>query len=595
MSGVTASRRVLLAAVLLVEFAFARAQAAPAQPLPLVPPLDSSRSASSYTATGKHAMIATAHPLASAAGYAMLQAGGNAVDAAVAASFVISVVRPQSTGIGGGGFLLNFDAGKKTTEAWDFRERAPKAATPAMYLDAKGGLATYRTDGTTVADPSVNGHRSVAVPGLVKGLLQLHAAHGHLPLAQIMQPAIDVATHGFPVYIALAAALVERADILRHYPSSVQVFFKNGQPLKLGETLVQTDLAWTLKQIASKGESVFYKGLVAKLITAEMQRGGGLLTTSDLQNYQVKKRQPTVGHYRGHTILSFPPPSAGGATILEILHILNARPEYAQLPAGSAASLHLLAEAMRLAFADRMMIGDTDFVKVPLAGLLSAKYAAALAARIQTAQATPSSAVQPGPAAAYEHPETTHLSVVDAAGNAVSTTQTINYSFGSCVVAAGTGIVLNDEMDDFAKKPGAPNIFGLVGSDINAVAPGKTPLSSMSPTLVFAPDGKLRLVLGSPGGPRIINATLQTILHVLDHGMKLDEAVQSSRIHQQWLPDVLFTEQVGLAPGVADSLQQMGYKLEVKGAIGDVQAVGIEHGILTGASDTRSEGAPMGY
>jgi gamma-glutamyltranspeptidase/glutathione hydrolase len=282
--------------------------------------------------------------------------------------------------------------------------------------------------------------------------------------------------------------------------------------------------------------------------------------------------------------------------LVEILNILAARPEYPQLPAGSAASLHLLAEAMRLAFADRMAIGDPDFVTVPLKRLLSPAYAAHLATSIDPHKATPSSAVKPGQPQQYEHPSTTHLSVVDAAGNAVSTTQTVNYSFGSGVVAAGTGIVLNDEMDDFAKKVGAPNVFGVVGSNANAIAPGKTMVSSMSPTLVFAPNGALRLVLGSPGGPRIINATVQTILHVIDHHMSLGDAVQSARIHQQWMPDLLYVEKDGIAPGVASELVGMGYKIAIGDGIGDVQAIGIEAGgILTGASDTRAEGAPLGY
>ena len=564
--------------------------------LPLVAPVDPKREASSYLASGRQAMVAAAHPLASEAGYAILKAGGNAVDAAVAASFVISVVRPQSSGIGGGGFLLHYAGSTQQTEAIDFRERAPQAATAGMYQDTKGDLASYHVGGVKVADPSVNGHRSVAVPGLVKGLLQVHAKHGRLPLAQVMQPAIAIAAQGFPVYPGLAEALQERADILRLYPTTVKIFFSRGQPLQTGDVLVQSDLAWTLKMIAAQGEAVFYRGLIAKLISAEMQRGQGLVTAADLAAYRVKVRTPVTGVYRGHKIISFPPPSAGGATIVEILNILAARPEYPQLAAGSAASLHLLAEAMRLAFADRMVIGDPDFVSVPLKGLLSPVYAAHLATSIDPHKATPSSAVKPGQPQQYEHPSTTHLSVVDAAGNAVSTTQTVNYSFGSGVVAAGTGIVLNDEMDDFAKKPGAPNVFGLVGSHANAIAPGKTMVSSMSPTLVFTPNGALRLVLGSPGGPRIINATVQTILHVIDHHMSLGDAVQSARIHQQWMPDLLYVEKDGFAPGVESELVRMGYKIAISDGIGDVQAIGIEAGgILTGASDTRSEGVPLGY
>jgi gamma-glutamyltranspeptidase/glutathione hydrolase len=558
-------------------------------------PIEKSRSRDSYVAKGKNGVVATAHPLASEAAIAMLKKGGNAFDAAVAASFVISVVRPQSTGLGGGGFLLGTEARKSDVLVYDFRERAPAAASRDMYIEKDGTEKNFTYDGKTVPNASVNGHLSVGVPGLVAGLVKVQEEKGALKLAEVLQPAIKIAVQGFPVYEGLAKEILERREILEVFPDSRRIFLPEGKPLTAGQLLVQKDLAWTLRQIAERGAAGFYQGEVGKRLVAEMQRGKGLMTADDLKQYKVKMREPVTGTYRGYRIVSMPPPSSGGVHIVQMLNMLG-QTKYGELPHGSAASIHLLAEVMRRAFADRAeYLGDPDFVKVPVKGLTSAAYAKALYATIDPNKATASDKVKPGTPQSYESPSTTHLSVVDGEGNAVTSTQTVNYSFGSCVVAQGTGVILNDEMDDFSKKPGTANVYGLLGNEANAIAAGKTMLSSMSPTFVFDPKGRLSLALGSPGGPRIINATLQTIINVVDHKMPLETAVHAARIHHQWYPDEIRVEPETLTPQVQKDLGAMGHKIAVKGAVGDVQAVGIEAGTLIGVSDTRSEGRPMGY
>jgi gamma-glutamyltranspeptidase/glutathione hydrolase len=543
-------------------------------------------------------MIAAAHPLASDAALAMLRAGGNAADAAVAASFVISVVRPQSTGIGGGGFLLltsRVRSESLPTKVYDFRERAPGAATRNMYLDDKGQPKAFTYAGKSVPDASINGHLAAGVPGLVAGLHQVHHDHGVLPWETVLAPAIKAARDGFEVYPGLAEAIADRAEILAVFPGSRAIFLPGGKPLVAGQTLVQKDLAWTLDQVAKHGPKAFYEGAVAKKIVAEMQRGKGLISAVDLKNYAVKRREPVTGHYRGHKIVSMPPPSSGGTHIVQMLNMLS-HDDLGAMGHGSVAATHLVAETMRRAFADRAeYLGDPDFVRVPVRGLTALPYAAALRATIDVSKATPSSGVKAGQPMAHESASTTHLSVVDKNGMAVATTQTVNYTFGSCVVAEGTGILLNDEMDDFSLKPGVPNVFGLVGSDANAIAAHKTMLSSMSPTMVFRPDGSFMMALGSPGGPRIISATLQTILNVIDHRMDYLSAVHAARIHHQWLPDQLVFEPGGLGDGVQAELRNMGHNVVAKGTIGDVQLVAKEGDKLIGVSDRRSEGAPRGY
>lgn len=563
--------------------------------LQLFQPVEESRSRDSYRATGTNGMVATAHPLASEAAIAMLKKGGNAFDAAVAASFVISVVRPQSTGIGGGGFLLTWEAAQKKSEVFDFRERAPAAASRDMYLNKDGTEKNFTYEGKTIENASVNGHLSAGIPGLVAGLVEVQEKKGKLKLVQVIQPAIDIAEKGFEVYGGLAEAIEDRKAILAVFPDSRKIFLPKDKPLKVGDILVQPELALTLRQIALKGAAGFYQGTVGAKLVAEMKRGNGIMTAKDLDGYKVKMREPVTGSYRGYKIVSMPPPSSGGVHIVQMLNMLE-QTEYGKLEHGSAASIHLLAEVMRRAFADRAeYLGDPEFVKVPVKGLVSVTYAKKLFSTIDLKKATRSEVLKPGNPQAYESPSTTHLSVVDKDGNAVTSTQTVNYSFGSCVVAQGTGVVLNDEMDDFSKKPGTPNVFGLLGNEANAVAAGKTMLSSMSPTFLLNSDGTLKLALGSPGGPRIINATLQTILNVIDHKMPLDLAVHAARIHHQWFPDEIRVESYTLTPEVQKQLEALGHKIVVKSAIGDVQAVSVQSGQLMGVSDTRSEGRPLGY
>jgi gamma-glutamyltranspeptidase/glutathione hydrolase len=522
----------------------------------------------------------------------MLAIGGNAIDAAIAASFVISVVRPQSTGLGGGGFLLFHDSSAGKQRVFDFRERAPAKASRAMFLDDSKKYKTINYRGKVVEKPAVNGHLSVAVPGLVKGLLEVHKSLGQLELAVVMAPAIEAAQKGFEVYPTLAKEIEHRKKILEIFPASRRVFLPNGQPLKSGERLVQSDLARTLKTIMIEGERAFYDGAIAEKIVAEMHQGGGVITRADLRAYRMVERIPVTGRYRDFRVVSMPPPSSGGAHIIEMLNMLEPFEISKMEPRGSK-YLHLLSEVMRRAFADRAKeMGDADFVDVPLAKLTSKLHARELMKTFNEGRASKSSDFGDMSSPA-ESPSTTHISVIDRWGNAVSTTQTINYSFGSCVVADGTGIVLNDEMDDFTTMPGTQNVFGLVTGKKNDIAPGKRPLSSMSPTMIFDRDGKLQLVVGSPGGPRIINATLQTIVNTLDFKMPLLEAVHATRIHHQWTPDALSFESDSLDADVKQALTSLGHKLTPIETIGDVQAAQrLSDGGIVGVSDSRGEGMP---
>jgi gamma-glutamyltranspeptidase/glutathione hydrolase len=552
---------------------------------------------SDYIAEAPHVMVAAAHHLASAAGAAVMQAGGNAIDAAVATSFVISVVRPHSTGLGGGGFLLYFDKKSGKVLAFDFRERAPIKATRDMYLDAKGEPLAFEYNGVKIPEASVNGHLSIGTPGLVAGLLELHKRYGKLPLKEVMAPAIRIAKEGFPVYGGIAKALQDRREVMKNFEGTTKIFFKGGKPLVVGDLLVQTDLAETLRLVSEKGVDGFYKGRVAEQILAEIKRGKGILSREDLESYKAREVTPIHGTYRGHDLYSMPPPSSGGVHIIQMLNML-ATYDLKKLGFHSADHLHLLAEVMRRAFADRAKyLGDPEFVKVPVQGLIDLKYAAQRRDSIDMKKASVSKHLGAGDPRAYESPSTTHLSVVDAEGNAVSSTQTINYSFGSGVVAEGTGVVLNDEMDDFSIKPGTPNVYGLVGSEANAIAARKTMLSSMTPTIVLSGGAKpeVELVVGSPGGPKIINATFQTISNVIDFSMPLSDAAHALRIHHQWLPDVLSYE-AGVAPNsVLSTLQTRGHLLKPSSPIGDVQAISRIPKGWQGVSDTRSEGHPQGW
>ena len=560
-------------------------------------PAQGDRARESYQDRASNGMVSTAHPAASKAGLRMLKAGGNAIDAAIAASFVTSVVRPQSTGIGGGGFLLFYNPEKGTdqTMVYDFRERAPHKASRNMFLDRKGNPKSYLFNGIQIPNASINGHLSVGTPGLVAGLMEIHQKHGRLPLARVMAPAINLAEKGFKVYPGLTKAIKKRMQVMQNFPATKKIFLPNGRPPKSGEILVQKDLAKTLRLISKKGRDGFYAGQIASLIVRELEKGG-VFAQKDLDSYQVKIHPPVTGTYRGYKIVSMPPPSSGGTHIIQILNIL-AKDPIGQLPPNSPENIHLLAEAMRRAYADRAKyLGDPAFVNVPVRELTSKAYGTRLRSDINEKQATPSGKLNPADPAPWESESTTHISVVDRWGQAVSTTQTINYTFGSCVVAEGTGVLLNDEMDDFSIKPGQPNIFGLIGAEANAIAAKKTMLSSMSPTMVFDPNGGLRLVLGSPGGARIITATLQAIINTIDYGMPLADAVHASRIHHQWRPDEIRIEKGSLDQATIARLESMGHRVREKETpIGDVQAIAWENYGWTGVSDTRSDGEPMGF
>lgn len=534
-----------------------------------------------------HAMVVSAQRQASAAGLAILEAGGNAVDAAVAIGYALAVVDPCCGNIGGGGFMAIRRADGRASVI-DFRETAPAASRPGMYLDAAGN---------PIRDASRYGYLAVAVPGTVMGLDRALREYGTLPRARVMAPAIALARAGFVLGRADAAAFAAKADRLARDPEAARIFLRpDGSPLQSGDRLIQPDLAATLALIAEQGPGAFYRGPIAARVAAASAAGGGILTTADFARYTVEETAPLACAYRGYRILSAPPPSSGGAVLCEMLNVL-AGWNLAESGFGSAREVHLLAEAMRYAYRDRnAVLGDPAFVANPLGRLLSPGYAAAIRAAVAPDKATPSAAL--GPAlTTREGSDTTHYSVVDAAGNAVAVTYTINGYFGANVVAPGTGFLLNDEMDDFAAKPGTPNMFGLVQGAANAIAPGKRPLSSMTPTIVTK-DGRLRLVLGSPGGPRITTAVLETLVDMIDYGMAPAAAVDAPRFHHQFLPDTLFYEAGGLSPATQGALAGMGYRLKAEKPWGAVELIAVDPGPprrLYGASDARRpSGAALG-
>lgn len=552
-------------------------------------------SAPKQLASAPHGLVSAAHPLASEAGTRLLQDGGNVVDAVVAASFAISVLRPHSSGIGGGGFLLFYKKDQDKVSAYDFRERAPERATKSMFIGPKGTVKDFIYESKNVGPASTNGHLAVGVPGLVAGLLDLHKKYGMRPLAEVLAPAIKLADEGFKVYPSLAKALKDKQELLRSFPDSHKIFLPNDRVLEVGETLVQKDLANTLRLIAQGGKESFYNGPISKAIVTEMKKGGGLISQEDLSSYQMIERQPIEGNYRSYRVIGMPPPSSGGVHIIQILNMLSSD-NVGELQHNSVKYLHLLAEVMRRAFADRArFLGDPKFFAVPTLGLLNKDYALKLRKTVDLDKATPSLNLAETKPTAYESPSTTHLSAIDRWGNAISTTQTINTTFGSGLTVAG--IVLNNEMDDFSVNPGTPNAYGLVGAEANSISPRKTMLSSMSPTLVFDSKKELRWVLGSPGGPRIITATLQTIINLIDFHMPLWEAVQANRIHHQWLPDELVIEENSLSPELVQALERKGHHIRVsRESFGDVEAVErLEDGTLIGVADRRSEGQPVGY
>ena len=536
---------------------------------------------------GDQGMVATSHTLASEIAQRVLRNGGNAIDAAVTAGFALAVTQPRSGNIGGGGFLLYAPGDGSAPEAIDYRETAPAAASETMFQDENGNVVNER---------SRFSHKAAGVPGTVAGLALALERHGTISLKEALAPAIRLASDGFEVPRRFTEGLEQAKDRLQRWPASKATFYKeDGSAPHPGDVFRQPALADTLQRIADQGVKGFYEGETARLIVDQMQRNDGLITLDDLKHYQPAIREPVHGNYRGHDIYSMSPPSSGGTHIVQILNILEHYP-IDDMGHNSADTLHHMAEAMKLAYADRSeYLGDTDFVEVPLTGLTSKGYAAALRATIDSEKARPSTDIKPGNPTLWESPETTHFLVVDRWGNAVSNTYTINFSYGSGITVAGAGFLLNNEMDDFSAKPGVPNAYGLIGGEANKIEPGKRMLSSMSPTIVQR-NGRNFLVTGSPGGSRIITTTLQVIMNVIDHKMNIQSAVSAPRIHHQWLPDEIRMEQ-GISPDTVELLEARGHKVTTSRAMGAIQSIMIdEDGTLYGGADPRrSTSSAIGY
>jgi gamma-glutamyltranspeptidase / glutathione hydrolase len=583
-------------------------------------------------ARSQNGMVASAHPLATQAGLEMLRQGGNAVDAAVATTLAISVVEPFAAGIGGGGFMMA-RVGKETT-ALDFRERAPQQASRKMFLDAQGKVRP---------NASLEGHLAAGVPGTIAGLAAAHQRYGKLPWRSVVAPAIKIARDGFRVSELYTEQAKSKEKLLASNPAARAIFTRNGRPLQPGEKLVQRDLARTLVAVARDPRS-FYAGNIARAIDRDMRQNKGLITLADLQAYRPKWRVPLCGKFRQYNVCSMPPPSSGGVHLLQILNTIGTT-DLAKMGWHSPDALHLLVESMRIAYADRSKyLGDPDFTKVPVAALTNPAYAALRRQEIKTDKARSSSSLQPVAPEILNrfgtHPqplsccafrvgepdgraplrggeqeraiqfatksiepkqplpeslETSHLTVVDKDRNVVSLTFTVNYRFGAGVVVPGTGILLNDEMDDFAAAPGVANVFGLVGGEANAIAPGKTPLSSMTPTIVTE-NGKFRLAIGAPGGSTIITTVLQILLNVLEYKMDVGAAVAAGRIHQQWLPDKVTVEPWGFDAATLAELRRRGHSIEQSGYWGNANAIQqLPDGRLEGAADPRGEGVAKGF
>jgi gamma-glutamyltranspeptidase/glutathione hydrolase len=518
-------------------------------------------------------MVVTMEATAADVGVAVLQKGGNAVDAAVAVGFAMAVTHPFAGNLGGGGYMLIRMADGRATFI-DFRERAPEKASRNMYLDDKGAM----TKGST------EGWRSSGVPGTVRGFEIAVNKYGKRKWAESLAPAVELASKGFPVSYSLAEGL-RGSRSLASSPESKRIFQRNGSFYEIGEKLVQPELAQTLERIAKNGANEFYEGETATRFAGEMAKNGGIITLSDLKSYKAIERTPLTGKYRNYTIITSPPSSSGGIALLEMLGILEGT-GYEKGGAGSASAIHYQAEAMRRAYADRNeYVGDPDFVKVPIAGLLDPAYLSKLRASIDPERATPSDAVKPGKPVGSESMETTHYSVVDAEGNAVAVTYTLNGGYGNGITVPGLGFLLNNEMDDFASKPGTANMFGLVQGEANAIAPGKRPLSSMTPTIVLK-DGRLFMTAGAPGGSRITTAVAQVILNVIDFGMNVQDAIDAPRVHHQWQPDKLSLEH-GISPDTVALLKSRGYDVDYAPGVvlAQVAAIVSDGGWLQGGSD----------
>ena len=540
----------------------------------------------------KHGIVASTNEVASHVGVDVLKRGGNAVDAAIAVAFALQVTHPAAGNLCGGGFMMIRLKNGKTT-AIDYREMAPASAHRDVYLDKDGKLIEGEGG-------SLVGYRAAGVPGTVRGMELALKKYGSQKLtwAQLIEPARRLAADGFTVTYSLARSLQSNKDYLSKYPETKRIYLKGGQFYNEGEIFRQPELAATFSRLQQGGPNEFYQGETARLIVNDMKRHNGLMTLADLRGYIAKERTPLRGNYRGHEIISMPPPSSGGAVLLEMLNILEGY-DLKKLDANSSDRYHLMAEAMRRAFADRAeYMGDSDFVKVPVAGLIDKAYAAKLRSTISTERASTSAEVRAGRPAGYESDETTHFTVVDAAGNAVANTYTLNNSYGSAAVAKGTGMLLNDEMDDFAAKPGTANMYGLIQGERNAVAPRKRPLSAMTPTIVLRKDGSFWFTVGSPGGPTIINTVLCVITNVIDFDMNIQQAIDAPRMHHQWLPDEVVGEPYGFSGDTQRTLSARGHTLAKQRYLGDAEGIMIEEktGTRLGATDPRrSDGAAIGY
>ncbi|MDE2663368.1 MAG: gamma-glutamyltransferase [Gemmatimonadota bacterium] len=544
--------------------------------------------------TGTEGMVASTDEFASRVGIEILAAGGNAVDAAVATGLALAVVNPEAGNLGGGGFMM-IRLADGTVFAQDHREKAPLAATRDMYLDEDGN----------VTDRSVLGHLAAGVPGTVSGLWEAHRRFGALEWTDVVQPSIDLA-HGFEVTTRLVSTLDAAQEGIRAFPHSARIFLPGDAVPGLGDTFAQPDLAAVLTRLRDQGPDDFYRGETAALIVAEMERGGGIITLEDLDRYETVWREPAAFDYRGYTVHSMPPPSSGGLTMAAIANILE-RWDLGAMGWNSPETIHVMAESFRRAYADRNeYLADPDFVELPAGEFLSEAYADRRAATISTERATPSAEVNPGIDAFLDESHTTHYAVVDAEGNAVAVTTSINSWYGGKVVVDGAGFFLNNTMDDFAAKPGTPNQFGLVQGERNAIGPGKRMLSAMSPTIVEDADGDLFLVTGTPGGATIITTVLQSIFNVVDHGMNVVQAVHAPRVHHQHLPDLVFHEFGGLGPAAASALEALGHTVLERdpgppdayftgGMSGDVQLImAMPDGSWTAWSDPRRGGTALG-
>lgn len=551
-----------------------------------------SRAASRDPERGRHGMVSSVSEIASQVGADILKRGGNAVDAAVAVGLALAVVWPSAGNLGGGGFMVIRRADGKAT-AIDYREMAPAAAHRNVYLDDKGEY---------IRESSTYGHRAAGVPGTVAGLAYALEKYGTMKWSEVAEPARRLAADGFPVWYHLERSLRGGSQQLSRYPETKRIYLRDGKLYETGEIFRQPELAAVFERMIKSGPREFYEGKTARLIEESMRRAAGSngkpwMTVDDLKAYRPVEREPLRGTYRGHEIITMPPPSSGGVAMIQMLNILE-RYDLKSMGAGSSEALHLMVESMRRAFADRAeYLGDPDFVKVPVAGLTSRKYADQLAATIDPNRASTSVRIGHGNPVAYESDETTHFTVVDRDGNVASNTYTLNDSFGNKITVEGAGILLNNEMDDFAPKPGSPNFYGLIQGEANAVAARKRPLSSMTPTIVLR-DGKLLFAVGSPGGPTIINTVMQVIINIIDHGMDIQQAIEWPRIHHQWMPDEIRWEPYGLSPDTRKRLVEMGHRLvERPRQMGDAEGIMIEEktGVRLGGADPRLGGRSVGY